>query len=82
MGGGIFLMLSVALFKRKKVKAAKKSSGGNSVDPANMDSDSFVSDQVLEAAYMGQFQKPDNRSSHAPQLEDGQYYKPNALIND
>lgn len=74
------------MLKRKKVKASKKSTNSNIVDPASIrqDDESNISDMVLEPMAMSEFQKPDNRSSicYAPQLDDGHYYKPNARNDD
>lgn len=86
LGGAIFLLLSFVMLKRKKVKASKKSTNSNIVDPASIrqDDESNISDMVLEPMAMSEFQKPDNRSSicYAPQLDDGHYYKPNARNDD
>jgi hypothetical protein len=78
--------LSVVIFKRKQSKH-KKSSNSNIVDPASIrpDSESTLSDFAIEAIMSNTYaQKPDNRSSicYASQIEDGQYYKPNAKTED
>lgn len=56
------------------------------VDPASIrqDNESNISDLVLEPTVIGEFYKPDNRSSicYATQIVDGQYYKPNARNDD
>lgn len=95
IGGSIFLVLSLVIYRRRQIKA-KKASNSNSVDPASMmrrqrlvenGNDSTISDLALEpmsgSTNQLQYQKPDNRSSYATQLEDGgEFYKPNAAQTD
>ncbi|CEP16492.1 hypothetical protein [Parasitella parasitica] len=87
LGGGIFLVLSIVIFKRKQIKR-KKASHSNAVDPASVaqDSESTMTDLAFEAnSAIVQFQKPDNRSSihYASQIEDGEhFYKPNAKSDE
>ncbi|KAI8882593.1 galactose oxidase [Backusella circina FSU 941] len=76
LGGSIFLVLSMVIFrKRHKSSLAKKPTHSNSIDPAT--GASTISDLVLEPER--QFIKPDNRSSlcYATQIDDGTFYKPN-----
>lgn len=87
MGGGIFLVLSIVIFKRKQTKT-KKTSNSNAIDPASIgqDNESTISDLafVPHSAAI-QFQKPDNRSSirYASQIENEEhFYKPNAKTDE
>ncbi|KAI8643455.1 hypothetical protein BD408DRAFT_431485 [Parasitella parasitica] len=87
LGGGIFLVLSIVIFKRKQIKT-KKANHSNAVDPAStaLDSESTMTDLAFEPNSAAvQFQKPDNRSSirYASQIEDGEhFYKPNAKTDE
>jgi hypothetical protein len=87
LGGGIFLVLSIVIFKRKQIRK-KKLSNSNAVDPASIgqDSEPTITDLAFEPHLTTvQFQKPDNRSStcYATQIEgEGHFYKPNAKTDE
>lgn len=78
LGGSIFLVLSLVIYRRRQIKTTKKANCSNVVDPASMmrrrqlesGNRSTTSDLVLEPmsgivlnTTHYQYQKPDNRSS-------------------
>ncbi|KAG1169398.1 hypothetical protein G6F70_008447 [Rhizopus microsporus] len=78
IGGGLFLIVSIVLLKkRKKRELMDKSSIGSSNDPGTMhqENNSTLSNHAHESH---EFQKPDNRSSagYAIQINEGELYKP------
>lgn len=82
LGGGLFLIISFVVLKRKQKKHLSGSINSNIIDPAAAIQDReprAISDRVVLSQHQQQLQKPDNRSSigYAFQPNGEELHKPN-----